>query len=311
MNGNRLVTAMLNNKALIHDAEYVFLEFLTSLDGCDRLILCTNAQGEKYVCSEQLWCSNAIPEAPDALICTSSSAQEKIEFFLSMFKGREGVYAKRYCGQKTRKSGYTPVCKNEWDTELCDKRKYKCPDCPSREFLSLTSDAIKAHLVGRDPLCRDVIAIYPMLADNNTWLLVADFDEDNWQAMRLPVYGTPCVIDCSYEDVEYIGIPRGCMDSITGLFEAHDIPFAIDDLRCAGCPIDISFKGTLRAEQEPAAQSLLAEDTGVLSATTAFGKTVIGAWLISQRKTNTLILVQSSALLEQWKVSLANICTET
>ena len=76
------------------------------------------------------------------------------------------------------------------------------------------------------------------------------------------------------------------------------------DFRCTGRPIHVSFKGTLRTEQEPTAQALLAEDIGVVSATTAFGKTVIGAWLIGQRKTNTLILVQSSALLEQWKSSL-------
>ena len=60
----------------------------------------------------------------------------------------------------------------------------------------------------------------------------------------------------------------------------------------------------LRPEQEPAARALLAADIGVLSATTAFGKTVIGAYLIAQRKVNTLVLVQSSALLEQWKSSL-------
>lgn len=124
------------------------------------------------------------------------------------------------------------------------------------------------------------------------------------QAMRLPVYGTPRVLDCGYEDDSYIGVPRGCMDAIIELFEQHDVPFALDDRRCTGCSIDVSFKGTLRAEQEPAAQALLAEDMGVLSATTAFGKTVIGAWLIGQRRINTLILVQSSALLEQWKVSL-------
>ena len=43
---------------------------------------------------------------------------------------------------------------------------------------------------------------------------------------------------------------------------------------------------------------------GVLSATTAFGKTVVGAYLIGERKVSTLILVHSSALLEQWKTSL-------
>ena len=66
----------------------------------------------------------------------------------------------------------------------------------------------------------------------------------------------------------------------------------------------MAFRGALRPEQEPAAQALLAQDMGVLSATTAFGKTVIGAYLMSQRRVNTLILVQSSALLEQWRASL-------
>lgn len=47
----------------------------------------------------------------------------------------------------------------------------------------------------------------------------------------------------------------------------------------------------------------------MLSATTAFGKTVIGAYLIGQRKVNTLILVQSSALLEQWRASLEQFLT--
>ena len=56
--------------------------------------------------------------------------------------------------------------------------------------------------------------------------------------------------------------------------------------------------------RNPLPGRLLAADIGVLSATTAFGKTVIGAYLIAQRKVNTLVLVQSSALLEQWKSSL-------
>lgn len=111
------------------------------------------------------------------------------------------------------------------------------------------------------------------------------------QSMRLPVYNTPRIVDCSYEDHEYIGIPRGCMDTLAELLEGYGIPFIVDDFRCTGRPINVSFKGALRTEQEPAAQALLTENIGVLSATTAFGKTVIGAWLIGQRKTNTLILV--------------------
>lgn len=78
----------------------------------------------------------------------------------------------------------------------------------------------------------------------------------------------------------------------------------MEDQRQAGRVINASFNGVLRPEQIPAADALLTDTIGVLSATTAFGKTVVGAYLIGQRKVNTLILVHSSALLEQWKASL-------
>jgi superfamily II DNA or RNA helicase len=45
---------------------------------------------------------------------------------------------------------------------------------------------------------------------------------------------------------------------------------------------------------------MLKTDIGVLSATTAFGKTVVAAWLVSKRKVNTLILVHRKQLQEQW-----------
>ena len=67
-----------------------------------------------------------------------------------------------------------------------------------------------------------------------------------------------------------------------------------------GTVLDVQFQGELRPEQETAARAMLAHDTGVLSATTAFGKTVIAAWLIAQRGVNTLVLVHRRQLLEQW-----------
>jgi superfamily II DNA or RNA helicase len=60
------------------------------------------------------------------------------------------------------------------------------------------------------------------------------------------------------------------------------------------------FCGTLRPDQEKAARELLVHETGVLAATTAFGKTVVAAWLLAQRGVNTLILVHRQQLLEQW-----------
>lgn len=428
-----------------------------------------------------------------------------------------GAVCKALLQHQNRKERLYAGVQNEWVQGLCDKRRYKCADCPNRAFVSLNYEAVKAHLRGDDPLCRDVAAIYPMCEDNTTWLLAADFDEANWQAdvaafrkcctvlgltpaverscsgngahvwlffsepvsaadarrlgsglltrtmacrhelsfasydrlfptqdtvpkggfgnlialpfqgqaqkegntlfvdeqfvpypdqwaflstlpkvtpeqltgllttlcqdgdvgalaetaekpvpwqrkraqrldrsdfplqvtltlsnliyldkagfsqaalnmlkrlaafpnpefrakqaMRLPVYGTPRILDCGYEDDAYIGLPRGCQDTLMELLEQYNVPIATEDKRCNGKAIDVAFNGTLRSEQEPAAQALLVEDMGVLSATTAFGKTVIGAYLIGQRKVNTLVLVHSSALLEQWRASLEQFLT--
>ena len=171
----------MNHKALINGQEYTILEILPSLDGGQPLILCADGGGKRAICSELLWRGCALKDAHTAPVHAHSSSQEKIEFFLSVFKGREDVYARRYHSTTSGKSGYTPVCKNEWVNGLCDKKKHKCPECPNREFKPLTAEVVKAHLIGRDPLCRDVAAIYPMLEDNTTWLLAADFDEENWQ----------------------------------------------------------------------------------------------------------------------------------
>ena len=84
------------------------------------------------------------------------------------------------------------------------------------------------------------------------------------QAMRISVYGVPRVLDCGYEDEEYIGLPRGCMDEILGLFDQYEVPVILEDHRSLGRSIDVEFNGVLRPEQEPAAQALLAADMGVL-----------------------------------------------
>ena len=171
----------MNRKAIINGREYTLLEIVPSLDGGQALLLCEDENGKKATCSESLWCSCTLTDVQSAPVHAHSSSQEKIEYFLSVFKGREDVYARRYHSTTTGKTGYTPVCKNEWVHGLCDKKKYRCAECPNREFRPLTADVVKAHLIGRDALCRDVAAIYPMLEDNKTWLLAADFDEENWK----------------------------------------------------------------------------------------------------------------------------------
>ena len=120
------------------------------------------------------------------------------------------------------------------------------------------------------------------------------------QAMRLPTFDKPRVIACAEDHGTHIGLPRGCLDEIKSLLASLGVEYCITDQRCSGVPLDVTFQGVLRPEQVPAAKALESSDTGVLAATTAFGKTVIAAWLIAQRKVNTLVLVHRQQLLEQW-----------
>ncbi len=120
------------------------------------------------------------------------------------------------------------------------------------------------------------------------------------QAMRLPTFGKPRIIACAEDHAEYIGLPRGCLAEVQSLLADLGVATTIRDERHAGTSLDVQFQGDLRPEQENAARAMLAYDTGVLSATTAFGKTVVAAWLIAQRGVNTLILVHRRQLLQQW-----------
>lgn len=499
----------MNTVAYLNGKEYRYVETVSDLDTSEQMIVCIDRDGNKFVCSLKLW-QKCAPSA--ATVSGASAAQEKIALFMSLFRGREDVFAKRYHSLKTGQEGYTQVCRNAWDPQLCNRKTYKCGECPNRDFVPLSAEIIRSHLIGRDQYCRDVVGSYPLLPDNTTWLLAVDFDEADWkadvsafretckeydimpaversrsgngahvwfffsepvpaaearrfgsglltrtmsrrhelkfssydrlfpsqdimpkggfgnlialpfqgqaqkngnslfvneqlkaypdqlaflssiprityaqlaeycaelckdgdtgplvdlgdsgvpaakrkerdltpidfpaevqvivssllyidkagfsqaalnaikrlaafrnpdyykaQAMRLRIYNIPRVIDCSEEYPNQLALPRGCLDSLTDLFRTYNVPYRILDQRFTGRMIDVSFRGQLRPEQQPAAEALLGNDIGVLSATTAFGKTVIGAYLIGQRKVNTLVLVHTSALLEQWKAAL-------
>jgi hypothetical protein len=120
------------------------------------------------------------------------------------------------------------------------------------------------------------------------------------QAIRLPTFDKPRIIACAEDHEAHIGLPRGCLDEVKALLASLNISCRIIDQRFSGVPLDGIFQGVLRPEQVPVAKALESADTGVLAATTAFGKTVIAAWLIAQRKVNTLVLVHRQQLLEQW-----------
>ena len=125
------------------------------------------------------------------------------------------------------------------------------------------------------------------------------------QAMRISTYNIPRIICRADFTDEYLAMPRGCEDAIINMLCSLKIDYEIVDNTNHGKPIGVTFKGKERDEQLDAINALMPFSNGVLSATTAFGKTVTAAALIARRKTNTLILVHSKALLMQWHERLS------
>ena len=447
------------------------------------------------------------------------SLQEKVDLFRSLFKGREDVFARRWYSKTSGKAGYQPVCQNEW-TPMCDKRTFKCANCPNRHFSPLTYNDIYRHLEGKDADGRDVIGLYVLNEDNTCHLLCTDFDDkncehgykndvlafidvcrswnipcsversrsgngahvwiffdnpvlavkarrlgnailteamsrngkisfksydrffpnqdtmpegglgnlvalplqgnarkhgnsvfvdenfepypDQWefllnigklseqlledilkktaniqplgelsktsenkpwetpipkqidrsdfsseiviirsnmlyiplnqlsskvlnhlkrtasfrnpefyskQALRLSTYQTPRIISCADIDDEHLALPRGCEDAVIALLREKDVPYRIEDKCNHGKPISVQFNGVLRDNQQEAVNVLASNSNGVLSATTAFGKTVTAIGLIAKHGVNTLVLVHTKALLDQWVKALEQFLT--
>ena len=435
------------------------------------------------------------------------SNEEKVKIFMEVFKGRSDLYAKRWTNNKTGKSGYTPVCNNEFSTYKCDKPRVKCNECPFRELKPLTEDIILNHLKGKI-----TIGIYPLLPGDLCNFLAIDFDkktfekdvvafwnicdeldipiyversrsgngahiwiffeesipariarkmgnilltktmekasldldsydrlfpnqdtmpkggfgnlialpfqgessksgntvfvdkyfeveknqinilknikriksdeiyafidkykEDDYkepdikeisdddeihkkenikdtiftnnvecifdnqiyikklkllpneitylkrlasftnpkfyelQKLRMPIFykTTPRIISCFEEDERFLKLPRGCIDKVSEICEKSNVNLIIKDIREKGIKTDYKFNGKLNNKQEKAMKELLKHDVGILCATTGFGKTVVGAKIISELKTNTLVIVNRNNLLEQWKESLS------
>jgi superfamily II DNA or RNA helicase len=120
------------------------------------------------------------------------------------------------------------------------------------------------------------------------------------QAMRHSTYQISRVISCTEDFPKHIGMPRGCLDEVIHFLHSLEINLEVQDERARGVPVEVKFQGALRPEQEAAVQALLNHDIGVLSASTAFGKTIVASYLIAERKVNTLILVHRRQLLDQW-----------
>lgn len=197
----------------------------------------------------------------------------------------------------------------KWQQELAEARGMLAgsgmkdrPKPWKKKFEFIKSDVVgKLHMVLSNGVYVDALNLMPRL--QNQIRSMAAFDNPEfYKNMRLG-YSNYYNFSAVYlgKDIDgYIRIPRGLRESVIEECQKAGIAVDVSDQREKGRPIHVSFKGDLKTQQELAAEKLLSYSDGVLSAATAFGKTVVCSYLISERKVNTLILLQSKDLLNQW-----------
>ena len=120
------------------------------------------------------------------------------------------------------------------------------------------------------------------------------------QAMDMPNYDESKFIYLGNDEGKYIVLPRGLREEILKKFDNAGISYKIEDKRTQGRELNISFKGELRESQISAMETMLENETGILHAATAFGKTVVCCNMIARRGISTLILVDRADLMNQW-----------
>jgi superfamily II DNA or RNA helicase len=100
-----------------------------------------------------------------------SFSDEYMNLFLSLFRGREDVFAIRW--EKDGKSGYMPAYDLNWDEFRIHKANGgTLKDFQHKKYSPFTKQRIKNHFEGKE-----VVGIYPLLTDNSSWFIAADFDE--------------------------------------------------------------------------------------------------------------------------------------
>ncbi|WP_211344263.1 DEAD/DEAH box helicase [Flavivirga rizhaonensis] len=101
--------------------------------------------------------------------------EEQIQLIKSLFKGRDDVFALRW--EKGNKSGYMPAY--HYDPYMYRLHKQKggtFKDYKDKTYLKLDEHQLSKHLKGEK-----FTGIYPLLKDNTSWFIVADFDKKDWQ----------------------------------------------------------------------------------------------------------------------------------
>jgi len=125
------------------------------------------------------------------------------------------------------------------------------------------------------------------------------------QKIRQSTYNIPRVLQLFKEDDSFIYLTRGCYEELINVLRVLFVNYKVIDNTNKGETIDVAFNGELYDYQKIALDEMLKVNNGILSASTAFGKTVLAISMIAMLKVNTLILVNNINLLKQWEDKLS------
>jgi hypothetical protein len=104
---------------------------------------------------------------------------ENIALYRDVFRGRDDVVPSFWKSKRgDKKSGYSFLCHNKWDQNLCNLKKKimggKCSTCQNVKYTPLSNDLIERHISGGKD---SIIGVYPLLKDHTCHFIAADFDK--------------------------------------------------------------------------------------------------------------------------------------
>lgn len=143
----------------------------------------------------------------------------------------------------------------------------------------------------------------------NRLIRIAAFQNPDFyklQATLRSTWNTPRIISRAENHEKFVSLPRGCLSDVEALLAVNKIELRLSDARSTGKPMNATFQGVLRQDQQEALDAVVKHDFGMLIAPTAFGKTVTAAAIIAKRKVSTLVIVHRADLMRQWQERLGN-----
>ena len=108
--------------------------------------------------------------------------QEQIQLFKLLFKGRDDIFALRW--EKGNKSGYMPAYHYDPYMYRLHKQRGTFSNYKDKTYLKLDDHQLSKHIKGEQ-----FIGVYPLLKDNTSCFIVADFDKKDWEEQSVKAIG--------------------------------------------------------------------------------------------------------------------------